>query len=271
MAIEPRVATRPVVVCAVDLGPATRRVLYHAAGVAHVLGGDLKIVHVAADESPETHRRVLSQCLIEAPYQEIEESDVMVRTGRVSEMIQREALRHDAALIVMGSRGRGGLARMVLGSSGAALMRTARTPVLFVPSTDIDIVSVGDTAALTCGSVLAAVDLEEACAHQLRMAERMAKLAHGPLMLMTVARARMSEHDAAQQLRERADELGIKPHALIVRRGDVAIQISQCAAVECAGLVVMGLRERPRGRAGAIASAVLEAGRAFVLAVPGCH
>jgi K+-sensing histidine kinase KdpD len=159
----------------------------------------------------------------------------------------------------------------VLGSSGAALMRTARTPVLFVPYTDIDIVSIGDTAALTCGSVLAAVDLEEACEHQLRIAARMAGLAHGPLMLMTVARGRMSEHDAARQLRERARELAVEPHGLIVRRGDVAIQISQCATAECAGLVVMGLRERPRGRAGAIASAVLESGRAFVLAVPGCH
>ena len=271
MAIEAGVAKRPVVMCAIDLEPATRRVLYHAAGLARVLGGDLKIVHVAPDDSPETHRRVLSQCLIEAPDQEIDESDVMVRTGRVSEMIQREALRHDAALIVIGSRGRGGLSRMVLGSSGTALMRTARTPVLFVPFTDIDIVSIGDNAALTCGLVLAAVDLEEACAHQLRMAARLAKLAHGPLMLMTVARACLSEHDAAQQLRQRAHQLAITPHGLIVRRGDVAIQISQCATAECAGLVVMGLRERPRGRAGAIASAVLEAGRAFVLAVPGCH
>jgi nucleotide-binding universal stress UspA family protein len=271
MAIETGEAKRPVVVCAVDLGPATRRVLYHAAGLARVLGGDLKIVHVAPDDSPEAHRRVLSQCLIEAPYQEIDESDVVVRTGRVSEMIQREALRHGAALIVMGSRGCGGLSRMVLGSSGAALMRTARTPVLFVPYTDIDIVSIGDTAALTCGSVLAAVDLDEACAHQLRMAARMAALAHGPLMLMTVARARVSEHDAVQRLRERAHALAIQPHGLIVRRGDVAIQISQCASSECAGLVVMGLRERPHGRAGAIASAVLEAGRAFVLAVPGCQ
>ena len=271
MAKEASPAKRPVVVCAVDLGPATRRVLYHAAGFARVLGADLKVVHIAPDESAQTQHRVLSQCLVEAPYQKIDASDVVVRTGRVSEMIQREALRHDAAVIVAGSRGRGGLSRLVLGSTGAALMRTARTPVLFVPSTNIDIVSVGDTAALTCGSVLAAVDLDEACEHQLRMAARLAALAHGPLLLMTVARARMSEHDASQRLRERAHELAIKPHAIIVRRGGVAIQISQCAAAECAGLVVMGLRERPRGRAGAIASAVLEGGRAFVLAVPGCH
>lgn len=142
------------------------------------------------DESAQTQHRVLSQCLVEAPYQEIDASDVVVRTGGVSEMIQREALRHDAAVIVAGSRGRGGLSRLVLGSTGAALMRTARTPVLFVPSTNIDIVSVGDTAALTCGSVLAAVDLDEACEHQLRMAARLAALAHGPLLLMTVAQAR---------------------------------------------------------------------------------
>lgn len=223
------------------------------------------------DESAQTQHRVLSQCLVEAPYQEIDASDVVVRTGGVSEMIQREALRHDAAVIVAGSRGRGGLSRLVLGSTGAALMRTARTPVLFVPSTNIDIVSVGDTAALTCGSVLAAVDLDEACEHQLRMAARLAALAHGPLLLMTVAQARCRSTTPASACANGRTNWRSSRTPIIVRRGDVAIQISQCAAAECAGLVVMGLRERPRGRAGAIASAILEGGRAFVLAVPGCH
>lgn len=262
---------RPVVLAAVDLGPQTRRVLHHAAGFARLLGGDLRVVHAGGDESPASHERVVSQCLLEGPYQAMDEADVVVRAGRASEMIQREALRHGAAMLVLGSRGRGGLSRLLLGSTGAAVLRATRTPVLLVPSSEIDIVTFGDTAVLTCGPVLAAIDLTEACEHQLHMAGRMAQLAHTPLMLMTVARARVSEHDASQQLRTRAHTMEpVKPHSLIVRRGDVAVEISRCALTEGAGLVVMGLRERPRGRAGAIASAVLETGRAFVLAVPGC-
>jgi hypothetical protein len=60
-----------------------------------------------------------------------------------------------------------------------------------------------------------------------------------------------------------------KRHAVIVRRGKVAEEISRCALKERAGLVVMGLRDRPRGQPGAIATAVLRTKRAFVLAVPG--
>ena len=51
-------------------------------------------------------------------------------------------------------------------------------------------------------------------------------------------------------------------------RGGVAEEISRCAKTEDAGLVVMGLRQNTEGRPGVIASAVLDTGRAFVLAVP---
>lgn len=262
--------TRPVVLCALDLGPATRRVLYHAVGLARVFDADLKIVHVAADTSSEAHERVLNECLKEGPYGAIDDADVVLRSGRVSEMVEREALKHKAVLIVMGSRGHAGLARLLLGSTSAALLHSTRTPTLLVPPIDMDIVSIGDRAALTCGPVIAAVDLEENSEHQLRMASRMAGLASQPLLLLTVARARVSEHDAAHSLRERAHGLApVRPLAVIVRRGDVAEEISRCAVKEGAGLVVMGLRERPRGRAGAIASAVLKTGKAFVMAVPG--
>jgi hypothetical protein len=91
------------------------------------------------------------------------------------------------------------------------------------------------------------------------------------LHLMTVAPARLSDHEAGVMLRERGHHLSpTKPRAIIVRRGHVAEEISNCVSAEGAGLVVMGLRERQRGQPGAIASAVLKTNRAFVLAVPGC-
>lgn len=256
--------------CAVDLGPSTGRLLLHAAGLARVLDARLRIVHVTSNDSEGLRERVMAQCLAAAPYEAaIDEDAVVVAHGRVSEAIQREALRANATLIVAGSRGHGGLARLLIGSTSEALLGLARTPVLLVPPGDIDIVSMGDHPALTCGPVLAAVDLAELCTRQLQWASRLAGLAAQSLVLMTVARTKVVDHAAAAALRERAHGVGpVKPRSLIVRRGDVAEEISRCADAEGAGLVVMGLRPRPRGRPGAIASAVLASGGAFVLAVP---
>ena len=263
---------RRVVMCAVDLGPLTRRVLFHAAGMAKAMDADLKVVHVAADASASAHEQVLTACLEQAPYEvSLEPDNIAIRTGRVSEMIHREARHEHAALLVIGARGHGGLARLLLGSTSGAVLQNATTPVLLVPPNDLDIVSIGDRTTLRCGPILAAVDLETKCDRQLRMASEMAALASQELLLLTVAKSRTTDHTAAQQLRERAHGLEpVKPRAMIVRRGDVAEEIVRCAETEGAGLVVMGLEAPPRGRPGVIASAVLKSGRAFVLAVPGC-
>jgi len=260
------------VIAAIDLGPSSGRVLYHAAGFARLLGAQLKIVHVSADVSADVHQQVLDYCLQNGPYEaDLDERNIVVRGGRVSETIQREAHKEQAALIVMGSRGHGGLAKMLLGSTCEAVLRSATAPVLLVPPTNMDIVNLSDRAALTCGAVLAAVDLTEDCPHQLRMASEMAALSGQPLLLMTVAKARLSDHQAGVMLRQRGHGLEpVKPRAMIVRRGNVVDEISQCALTEGAGLVVMGLRSKPRCQPGVIASGVLKTKRAFVLAVPGC-
>lgn len=261
------------ILCAIDLGPLTGRVLFHAYGLSKLLEADLRILHVSADDSADLRERVVAECERAAPYEvNLDSASVIVATGRVSEAIQREALHHRATLIVIGSRGHGGLARLLLGSTSEALLGTARTPVLLVPPTDVNIVSAGDRPALTCGPVVVPVDLAVPCEHQLQLASRVARIAAQDLILMTVARSKVSDHDAAAQLRSRAHGLTpVKPRSLIVRRGEVAEEISRCAVAEGAGLVVMGLREPPsRGRPGTVASAVLKTGRAFVLAVPGC-
>ena len=156
-----------------------------------------------------------------------------------------------------------------MGSTTDAILRSTRTSTLLVPPNKFDIISVISDAALTCGPVLAAVDLAEDCRHQLEIASHLAGIARQPLLIMTVATSSTTDHDASQALRDRAHNLSpVKPTALIVRRGGVAEEISRCAVAEDAGLVVMGVRESARGRPGVIASAVLDTGRAFVLAVP---
>jgi nucleotide-binding universal stress UspA family protein len=262
----------PVLIAAVDLGPHTARVLYHAAGFAHLLGLKLKVLHVATDASDATRERVLSACLQHAPYEvNFDQDDVAVRVGRVSETIAREAQRDHARLVVIGSRGHGRLKSLLLGSTSDAVLRAATVPVLLVPPTDMDIVNMGDAVALTCGPVIAAVDLGERCDHQLAMASALAHAGGQPLMLMTVAKSRVTDQQADLMLRQRAHGLEPRrPSALIVRRGAVPVEIARCASSEGAGLVVMGLRASPKCQPGSIAGAVLKTKKAFVLAVPGC-
>lgn len=254
------------VIAAIDLGPTTARVLYHAAAFAHLIQAPLKVLH-ANGVSATTHRRVLDACLQLGSHQaDFDDSQIVIRSGRISDAIVREAVHDKASMVVMGSRGHGGMTKFILGSTTDAVLRTAATSVLLVPPTDMDIVSIGDHLALTCGPLVAAVDLAEEAHEQLRLASKLARLGSQPLLLMTVAKSRLSDHDASQSLRERARGLApVKPASMIVRRGRVATEISRCASIEGAGLVVVGLHA---GRRGAIASAVLKTRRAFVLAVP---
>ena len=260
------------VLAAVDGGPHMSRVLFHAAGLARLFNLRLRVIHVGSDTSATAHQRLLAQCLERLPYQvDLSDHDVVIRSGVVSEAIAREALRDRAKLVVMGSRGHGAVTSLLLGSTSDAVMRGAMVPVLLVPPIDLDIVNFGDSVALTCGPVLAAVDLTEHCDAQLRMASLLAQMAASPLLLMTVAKTRVTDHEAGVQLRGRGHGLEPKrPAAMIVRRGSVAEEIARCAETEGAGLVVMGLRSSPRCQPGAIASAVLRSRKAFVLAVPGC-
>jgi len=54
--------------------------------------------------------------------------------GRISEVIVKEAKKWRADLIVMGTHGRRGVTRMVLGSDAEAILRTTPVPVLLVRS-----------------------------------------------------------------------------------------------------------------------------------------
>jgi nucleotide-binding universal stress UspA family protein len=158
---------------------------------------------------------------------------------------------------------------LLLGSTTEALFARTASPILLVPPTGIDIVTTGNGSALTCGAVIAAVDLAVVNRLQLCVASTLASAANSRLYLMTVADGRLSDNDAAQILKDRGHHLEpVQPRAMIVRRGHVAAEISHAASREHAGLVVMGLRERGRGKPGMIAASVLKIGKAFVLAVP---
>ena len=257
------------VLAAIDMGPSSRRVLLHAAGLARLFSTSVKVLHVGSDASAEQRQHVLEFCALQGPYEvDLSEDDIVLRTGIVSEAIYREATKRKARLVVMGSRGHGKLATFLLGSTTQAVLRNAPAPILLVPPVDLNIVDLADRARLSCGAVLAAVDLEDASNQQLQLAGEFAQLAGQPLLLLTVAGRRLTDRLMSSMLRERADRAAVLPSATIVRHGNVAEQISRCAVAERIGLVVMGLHGRSRKHPGAIAAAVLRTNTTFVLAVP---
>jgi len=257
------------VLAAIDMGPSSRRVLQHAAGLARLLSTRLTVLHVGADTSAQQRQHVLEYCALQGPYEvDLCDDDIVLRRGLVSEAIYREATRRKARLVVMGSRGHGKLAVFLLGSTHQAVLRNAPAPILLVPPVDLDIADLAGRPQLSFGPVLAAVDLADTNERQLRLAADIAQLAGQPLFLVTVTGRRATDLLSSSLLRERALRAAVTPRATIVRHGDIAEQISRCAVAEGAGLVVMGLRAKTRKQPGAIASAVLRTNSAYVLAVP---
>ncbi|MGE0040994.1 MAG: universal stress protein [Vicinamibacterales bacterium] len=264
------------VICAVDLERLSTRVIYHAAGLAAALGAPLVLVAAVGDgDSTRDATAALQRAFAEAiPYDAsvAGEPEVSAAPGAAVDVVLAEAAARDAALIVAGTRARGELARLLLGSTSADLLQRTDRPLLLVPPTDVDIVTlVGTGVSLHFGAVLVAVDLAESNTNQLDAASQLAALARQPLLAMTVAdKSGASDHDVAAALRSATARMSpVAPSAYIVRRGDPAQEIARAALAEQAGLVVMGLRREGRGRPGATATAVLQSHRALVLAVPG--
>lgn len=263
------------VLCAVDLDDPVSSVLYHAVGLAVAAGARLTIVAAvkAGADVPDAEARLERLFAQTAPYDATPmlEPEVCATPGSPLDVILQVADARDAGLIVAGTHARGGLARLLLGSTSHELLQRTHRPLLLVPPTDLDIVTlVGTGVGLHFGAVLVAVDLAEHNPDQLRMASRMAALARQPLVAMTVAAADgPADHHVASALRSAVS--GLEPvgaGAFIVRRGNPAQEIARGALAEQAGLVVMGLKREHRGKPGGTATAVLQSGRALVLAVP---
>ncbi len=263
-------ATFSSVLCAVTPGDLAERVIRHAAGIAGASGARLTVLTVTSERPSSTDEEELERLYNAAvPYGATYLHDVKLRVevGDPAEVILQASAGAD--LLVAGTHGRAGLAALLLGSTSTPLLQRTEVPVLLVPPTDVDIVTLDfQSVGLHFGVVMAAVDLAENNRTQVTLACSMSVLAKRPWLALTVAGPALSDHDAVVQLRTKTKGLDPHPRAFIVRRGDVAEEIARGALHEQAGLVVMGLRRQGRGRPGKVATAVARTGRALVLAVP---
>ena len=193
------------ILCPIDFSDYSRRAFDNAVAVARWYGATITLFHVSgvaplppfapgggnlppAALTPEERTAILASM---ARFAEAEvgtsaplECDVV--EGRAAAEILRAAEALPADLLVMGTHGRSGFARLVLGSVTETVLRKAVCPVLTVPAAVPDAVP---AAPGLFTRVLCAVDFSECSMHALEYAMSMAEEADATLTVMYVVEA----------------------------------------------------------------------------------
>jgi nucleotide-binding universal stress UspA family protein len=282
--------TRPLVLCPTDFSTASRGALRYAAAVAEHFYADLMVVTVddpllagaaAIRFGPDWMRSRTLQGL-EAFVKDtfhghpprVADLKLEAQVGHPATAILQCAQDHRADLIVMGSHGRSGARKLLLGSTAERVLRDTRLPVVISPGSDPGPQSLDDIRR-AMRTVLVPIDFSSATLYQVLIARGLAEslgasvvLAHmlAPLvgrgdfeaLLAGVDEAR--RRDAAADLTRHNESLP-RPvrQAIRLSSGDPATEIVR-AANECkAGVIVMGLHSSVEGgpRMGSITYRVL--------------
>ena len=136
---------------AVDFSAVTERVIDTAAVLARACGGTITILHVARPEpdfvgyeaGPQSvrdqvatefrsQRRALHEHAERLRTAGVEATPMVVQ-GRIAETIVDLAVRGGAALIVVGTHGRGAMMDLLVGSVSEGVIRRSPIPVVVVP------------------------------------------------------------------------------------------------------------------------------------------
>lgn len=183
--------------------------------------------------------------------------EVLVAFGTAAKTIQVQAEHMRADLVVVGTNGRSGFRRFVLGSVTERLFRSIAVPVLIVPP------PVKKPAKVTYETVLCPVDFSDESMRALSYALSLAQESGARIVLLHVVEGvmdevdpeqvghvyvleylRSTERDALERLKAAVpDEARVWAHPIErVARGRAYKQILATADHERAGLIVMGVR-----------------------------
>lgn len=141
------------ILVAIDGSDTARRGLDEAIRLAQAGGGRLLLAHVIEEPLPltvngdwslpglpmeawrEAGERLLEAALAQCRQAGVEAETRLIEAGgrRIGPIIAEAALDWQADLIVVGTHGRRGLDRLLLGSVAEGIIRTTRTPVLLLP------------------------------------------------------------------------------------------------------------------------------------------
>lgn len=183
------------VLVAIDFSEGSRAALDFAAGLARRLGARLTALHVTrpyatydplpafpapAPLDPERQRAIEDDLrrFVTPPGSEHPRAEVFLRDGDPADEILAQAAEGGADLVVLGTHGRRGFERWILGSVTERVARTADRSVLAVPST---------ARAPAFGHVLCALDLSDSSAQTLEPAAAIAQALGAELTVLYVA------------------------------------------------------------------------------------
>ncbi|NMM86691.1 universal stress protein UspA [Rhodococcus sp. SRB_17] len=137
----------------IDGSPTSDHALGEAAGLAQLAGARVRLLHIVDPmehtngfERPEVyHRDVLpgalraGEALLRQAQERLAQRGVQAETAlvqslgpRVAQLVVEQAQQWGADLIVLGTQGRRGLPRLMMGSDAEQVARTAPVPVLLV-------------------------------------------------------------------------------------------------------------------------------------------
>lgn len=120
------------ILVATDFSPSSDLALRHAAELARLLPAEVLLLHVADAASTRTRiEEKFRQALSASRAGDVVGEELLLH-GDPAESILAHATRTKARLIVMGTQGRRGMDRLLLGSVAEAVIRGARCPVLVV-------------------------------------------------------------------------------------------------------------------------------------------
>jgi nucleotide-binding universal stress UspA family protein len=190
------------ILCPVDFSDCSKRALDHAVALARWYDARVTMFHVCAPvpisayatvasmmpstlvggEDQNAVRQAMEQFAArEGPITEPIDIELGEGTAATEIVAKAEAARSD--LIVLGTHGRSGVERLILGSVTEKVLRKARCPVLTVPPRVADATSVG---AVTFNRILCAVDFSECSMRALAYAMSLAQEANARLTVLHV-------------------------------------------------------------------------------------
>lgn len=265
------------ILCPIDFSDASRHALAHAVLIGQWYGSHITALHVGSpmilptppvlfSESPgqvlpgKTNRQEVEDHVLEwlSPARSAGlHSDVIIDEGNAAASILEHATSLSADLIVMGTHGRGGFERLMLGSVAEKVLRKAKCPVMTVPPPAVA------TSKLPFARLLCPVDFSDSSIVALRFAFSLAQESNARLILLHVFEWPSDEASARRVLetsefhRQWEAETRQRLEALIsddVRNwcmpesklafGKAYQQILSLAASEQVDLIVMGVQGR---------------------------
>ena len=160
------------ILCPVDFYPASERAVDYAVILAENYGAQLTLLHVVAPILPSAYGvRVDLKSLVEALKEESARKlqqlsktaerkkvpvECIVRTGEIHEEIQKMVKSAQIDFVVMGTHGRRGIERWVLGSVAEQLLRSVKVPLLTIGRRERT-----ERAALAIRRILVTTDFSE--------------------------------------------------------------------------------------------------------------